>query len=143
MMRAGRWKFWPSAPGCGISSCCGEQFVFPANGYRGDYIAAIGEQLFAADGPELRRSAAEVFKDLPPDEPQGGDKDTYIDAVIARARHLIGETRAFRRVLDLALAGILGDIRDDLREFGVTFDCWFSERSLSEERLGRPGGSAS
>ena len=29
---------------------CGEQFTFPANGYRGDYIAAIGEQLFAADG---------------------------------------------------------------------------------------------
>jgi arginyl-tRNA synthetase len=110
---------------------CGERFPFPANGYRGDYIVAIGEQLFAAEGGSLRHGAAEIFKDLPPDEPQGGDKDVYIDAVIARARLLIGDVM-FRRVLDLALSGILGDIREDLQEFGVTFDCWFSERSLSE-----------
>jgi arginyl-tRNA synthetase len=110
---------------------CGERFTFPANGYRGDYIAAIGEQLFAAEGSALRHGAAELFKDLPPDEPQGGDKDIYIDALIGRARALIGDV-ALRRVLDLALAGILGDIREDLAEFGVTFDCWFSERSLSD-----------
>jgi len=111
---------------------CGERFAFPANGYRGDYIVAIGEQLFASEGPGLRHGAAEVFKDLPPDEPMGGDKDGYIDALIARARLLVGDA-AFRRVLDLALAGILSDIRADLEEFGVTFDCWFSERRLSDD----------
>jgi arginyl-tRNA synthetase len=111
---------------------CGERFPFPANGYRGDYIVAIGEQLFAAQGEALRHGAADIFKDLPPDEPQGGDKDVYIDAVIGRARSLISDA-AFGRVLDLALAGILGDIREDLREFGVTFDCWFSERSLNDD----------
>jgi arginyl-tRNA synthetase len=110
---------------------CGERFAFPANGYRGEYIVAIARQLFAAEGTALRHGAAEVFKDLPADEPQGGDKDVYIDALIARARRLLGDA-AFRRVLDLALAGILSDIREDLREFGVTFDCWFSERSLSD-----------
>jgi arginyl-tRNA synthetase len=111
---------------------CGERFAFPANGYRGDYIVAIGEQLFASEGPGLRHGAGEIFKDLPPDEPMGGDKDVYIDALIARARLLIGDA-AFRRVLDLALAGILSDIRADLEEFGVTFDCWFSERRLSDD----------
>ncbi|HEY4971608.1 MAG TPA: arginine--tRNA ligase, partial [Steroidobacteraceae bacterium] len=111
---------------------CGERVAFPANGYRGDYIAAIGERLFAAEGLGLRHGAAEIFKNLPPDEPQGGDKDAHIDALIARTRGLIGEA-AFRRVLDLALGEILGDIREDLREFGVTFDCWFSERSLSDD----------
>ena len=110
---------------------CGERFAFPANGYRGEYIAAIGRQLAAAEGQGLRHGAAEVFKGLPPDEPQGGDKDIYIDAVIARARRLIGDA-AFRSVLDLALSGILSDIRNDLAEFGVTFDCWFSEHSLSD-----------
>jgi arginyl-tRNA synthetase len=111
---------------------CGEKFSFPANGYRGEYIAAIADKLFAARGAALRRSAAEVFEDLPPDEPQGGDKDLYIDAVIARARSLIGEAE-FRAVLTLSLEDILADIRDDLREFGVNFDRWFSERSLSED----------
>ncbi|HWG70227.1 MAG TPA: arginine--tRNA ligase [Steroidobacteraceae bacterium] len=113
-------------------SRCGEHLTFPANGYRGDYIAAIGEQLFALEGESLRRGAAQVFEDLPPDEPQGGDKDVYIDALIARARQLLGDA-AFRRVLDLALAGILADIREDLAEFGVRFDRWFSERSLSDD----------
>jgi arginyl-tRNA synthetase len=110
---------------------CGERFTFPANGYRGDYIAAIGAELFDAEGTALRHDAAAVFADLPADEPQGGDKDVHIDALIARARRLIGDD-AFRRVLDLALAGILSDIREDLAEFGVTFDCWFSERSLGD-----------
>jgi arginyl-tRNA synthetase len=108
---------------------CGERFAFPANGYRGGYVIAIAEQLYSARGTALCRSADEVFEGLPPDEPQGGDKDIYIDALIARARALLGEA-TFRSVLDLALDGILGDIREDLAEFGVTFDSWFSERSL-------------
>jgi arginyl-tRNA synthetase len=110
---------------------CGEVFTFPANGYRGDYIVAIAKQLHAQVGASLRHSAAAVFEDLPLDEPAGGDKDIYIDALIVRARQLIGDT-AFRRVLDHAVDGILGDIREDLAEFGVTFESWYSERSLSD-----------
>jgi arginyl-tRNA synthetase len=111
---------------------CGERFTFPANGYRGHYIAAIADKLMAAQGSMLRHAGSEVFKDLPADEPQGGDKDIFIDALIARARALIGDA-AFRAVLRLSLDDILGDIREDLREFGVNFDRWFSERSLSED----------
>jgi arginyl-tRNA synthetase len=110
---------------------CGERFAFPANGYRGDYIIAIAQRLYDAEGTSLRRAAAELFDSLPADEPQGGDKDVYIDAIIVRARMLIGNT-AFRRVLDLGLDGILSDIREDLAEFGVTFDSWYSERALSD-----------
>jgi arginyl-tRNA synthetase len=110
---------------------CGERFSFPANGYRGEYLVAIAGELHRTAGNALRRGAAAVFDTLPLDEPQGGDKDVYIDALIVRAQQLIGEG-AFRRVLDLALSGILSDIRDDLAEFGVTFDSWYSERSLSD-----------
>jgi arginyl-tRNA synthetase len=111
---------------------CGEEFTFPANGYRGAYIVAIADQLFATEGQSLRHSAQDIFKDMPADEPQGGDKDVYIDALIARARSLIGDA-AYARVLKLALDGILGDIREDLMEFGVGFDCWFSEKSLADD----------
>jgi arginyl-tRNA synthetase len=110
---------------------CGEHFVFPANGYRGDYIVQIADALHAAEGGKLHHTAAQVFADLPQDEPEGGDKDLYIDALIVRARHLLGDA-VFRGVLDHAVAGILADIREDLEEFGVTFDSWFSERSLSD-----------
>ncbi|MDP9065867.1 MAG: arginine--tRNA ligase, partial [Pseudomonadota bacterium] len=109
----------------------GERFAFPANGYRGQYIVTIAERLRREVGASLHRSAAQVFGDLPPDAAEGGDKDRYIDAVIVRARELIG-SEAFQRVLDTALGGILEDIREDLAEFGVEFDAWASERALSD-----------
>ena len=111
--------------------CCGGKFTFPANGYRGAYIVAIADQLHREQGNALYREVGPVFDGLPADEPEGGDKDVYIDALIVRARQLIGDA-AFRHVLDLALNGILADIREDLAEFGVTFDTWYSERSLTD-----------
>ena len=110
----------------------GESFAFPANGYRGDYVVPIAEKLRAAEGDRLVHPAAEVFAALPPDEPAGGDKDRYIDAVVHRMQALLG-TAGFRRVFDLGLDDILDDIRDDLAGFGVTYDRWYSERSLSED----------
>ncbi len=110
---------------------CGESFAFPANGYRGEYVRQIAAQLHTAEGERLRHPAAEVFAALPPDEPAGGDKDRYIDAVVHRMRSLLGEGD-FRRVFDLGLADILGDIEDDLAGFGVTYDRWYSERSLAD-----------
>jgi arginyl-tRNA synthetase len=110
---------------------CGESFAFPANGYRGDYVRQIAAQLHGAEGDRLRHPSAEVFAALPPDEPAGGDKDRYIDAVVHRMRSLLGEAD-FRRVFDLGLADILGDIEQDLAEFGVTYDRWYSERSLAD-----------
>ena len=110
---------------------CGERFEFPSNGYVGDYVLPIADALFAAEGTALCRAAAEVFAGLPADEPQGGDKDVYIDALVGRAQALVGKA-AFERVLRFSLEGILADIREDLEEFRVTFDCWFSERSLGD-----------
>ena len=47
---------------------CGEQFRFPSNGYRGEYVRAIAAQLYAEQGSAYVVSAARVFADLPPDE---------------------------------------------------------------------------
>jgi arginyl-tRNA synthetase len=108
----------------------GESFAFPANGYRGGYIQPIADKLVAEAHHSLLRPAAEVFAGLPPDAPEG-DKDEYIDAVVARMRALLGEDD-YRKVHKLGLDEILADIRNDLEEFGVTHDEWFSERSLTE-----------
>jgi arginyl-tRNA synthetase len=110
---------------------CGEQFAFPANAYRGEYIREIAADLLQKVDERLLRPEGEVFGNLPPDEPEGGDKEAYIDALIARAKRLIGED-GFREVLDLGLSEILSDIEQDLGEFGVHFDRWYSERSLAE-----------
>jgi arginyl-tRNA synthetase len=109
--------------------CFGEQFPFPSNGYRGHYLHPIADKLVETAGRTLVRPAAEIFRDLPPDAP-AGDKDIYIDAVIERAKAMLGED-GFRQAFKLALDDILADIRQDLEEFGVRYDEWFSERSLA------------
>jgi len=110
---------------------CGEKFTFPANGYKGDYVREMAADLFQKVDDRFQRPEGEIFGNLPPDEPEGGDKDAYIDAVIERARDLLGAA-AFREVTDLALKEIVDDMRQDLEAFGVTFDRWYSERSLAE-----------
>ena len=108
----------------------GETLPFPENGYRGDYVRVLAAELRAALGESLRRPAAAVLDGLPADAP-GGDKEAYIDVLIARARELIG-AQGFRRVLAACLAAMLTDIREDLAEFGVWFDHWTSEREFAE-----------
>jgi arginyl-tRNA synthetase len=108
---------------------CGEKLPFPANGYKGDYVYDIGAAVHRKHGDGLRHPAAVVLAHLPPDEPQGGDKDKYVDALIARARELLGE-KNYREVFDAGLNIILADIRADLEEFGVRYDEWYSERAL-------------
>ncbi len=112
---------------------CGEQLAFPANGYKGDYVSAIARQLYDQYGRLLSRKAREVTDGLPADAlPDGsGDKEAYIDALIVRARDLLGEGD-YCKIFNLGLRTILADIRDDLAQFGVHFDNWFSERSLTE-----------
>lgn len=110
---------------------CGEAIRFPANGYRGDYIRPIAAALLGRHGQALRKPAAAVQAGLPLDEPEGGDKEQHIDALIVRARELLGDA-GFRAVFDAALADILADIQDDLAGFGIRFDRWYSERSLAD-----------
>ena len=108
---------------------CGETLPFPANGYRGDYVHGIAGELEGRRGRELQRPAAGGLADLPLDAPEG-DKEQYIDALIARMRALLG-AEEFDAVLALALSAMLGDIREDLSAFGVHFDRWYSERELA------------
>jgi arginyl-tRNA synthetase len=108
----------------------GEELPFPENGYRGDYVRPLAQQLKAAVGDGLRRPAAAVLAQLPADAP-AGDKEAYIDALIARARALLGAD-GFRQVLELSLRQMLADIREDLTEFGVVFEHWTSERAVEE-----------
>jgi arginyl-tRNA synthetase len=115
---------------------CGESLPFPANGYRGHYVRQVAARLRETHAEALRRPAAEVTAGLPTDEGAGGDRDQYVDAVIARAKALLGD--GFRTVFHAGLSQMLADIRDDLAQFGVTFDRWYSEQDLGDGRDGGP-----
>ena len=108
----------------------GEAVAFPSAGYRGEYIRDIARALDDSGFPAV--TGAELEKRLPADEPDG-DKEEYMSAVIGAAVDVLGAER-FAVIRRHALEAILDDIREDLRDFGVEYDRWFSERSLSIDK---------
>ncbi len=110
-------------------NACGETIVFPNNGYKGDYVVNIGETLLANNGSKFFKSALEIFNDLPADKPNGGDREHYIDALIKKAKKLLGSAKYYE-ILHSCLNTLLSNISDDLSNFGNNYDEWFSELSL-------------
>ena len=110
---------------------CGESTDFPDNGYRGDYIYDIARVVRAENGDKWRFNGMEVEDDLPLPLAQGGNGEVHIDALIKRARDLLGK-KGYAIFFDAALNSILNDIKDDLSDFDVRFDKWFSEQELED-----------
>lgn len=108
---------------------CGEPATFPSNGYKADYILPVASALRAKRGDALQRPVADVVRGAPPDAP-AGDKDKHVDGLIENARRLLG-TAEFDAIVLFARDAMLADIRNDLDEFRVHFDRWFSERELN------------
>jgi len=100
---------------------------FPEAGYQGDYIGDIANEIDT--NGLVAPSREDILRDLPVDTPDG-DQEAYIEALVGRAKALQGE-EDFDRVRQQSLESIRADIEDDLCEFGVVFDCWFSEQSLT------------
>ena len=109
----------------------GERVPFPEAGYKGDYIGEIAASVDKSRLPEV--SVDELCADLPADAPDG-DREEFIGALIRKASELLGEDQ-FRYVRGEAHARISADIEDDLKAFGIEFDHWFSEQSLTDEGL--------
>ena len=110
----------------------GESIVFPRNGYQGDYVHDIAKTLHEQHQQRFVVAAETVFADLPLDEQEdgSGDKEAHIDGLIEAAQTLLKADYEF--VFNAGLNEILADIRQDLQEFGVEYDEWFSEKSLTQ-----------
>ncbi len=121
----------------------GVQIPFPNAGYRGDYIVDLASEI---DTSGITVSTADAVlegltDDGPNDKPdataeeRASNKDAreaYIGALLDRALALLGDDD-FDRIRSQSLEAIRSDIEDDLAEFGVTFDKWYSEKSLTTE----------
>ena len=119
---------------------CGQSVPFPPNGYQGDYVREMGAQMRAAHGDKLARPAAQLLAGTPglPDAERADDeakaqREEHLDALIANAKTLLGEE--WHYVHNHVLTEQLEDCRDDLEEFGVHYDVWFSEKSLFDTGL--------
>ena len=101
----------------------GEAVTFPADGYRADYVRSIAEAMAGVHGTRFKRGGAGLA-----DTAQVEDPDAALDALIARTKSLLGDD--WRELHRFALEQMLADQKDDLGQFGVVYDRWFSEQSL-------------
>ena len=113
------WLRWLESQGTSV--------VFPDAGYRGEYIRDIAT---AIDSKGISKVDDDALLDSVPADAPDGDKEAHIDALIERANTLLG-VDGFNHVRQQSLESIRQDIEEDLAEFGVTFDYWFSEPSLT------------
>ena len=107
----------------------GQTVAIPDAGYKGDYIRDIAAHVDTSRLPEVRIEA--LLDGLPADAPEG-DKEVHISALVESAEKHFGPV-LFDEVRREALELIRADIEQDLAEFGVTYDCWFSETSLNAD----------
>ena len=120
---------------------CGEPVVFPTNAYQGGYVKDIASPIKKQHGDHLKTRWEHMMQGVPADavystDDQGekvlvsGDKEAHIDALIANTKANLGAN--YQIFHEAALTTILDDIKDDLADFGVRFDQWFSEKSIQD-----------
>ncbi|HYN28106.1 MAG TPA: arginine--tRNA ligase [Burkholderiales bacterium] len=108
----------------------GARLEFPANAYQGEYVSGMARQIFEAHGKHYVHPVDLLIRDLPPAD---SDPEAHLDHLIANAKRTLGPD--YNYVHDFVLTEQLGDCRNDLEEFGVTFDSWFSEKSLFDSGM--------
>lgn len=114
---------------------CGETVNVPSRAYPANYVKVCANALLEKEGRRFFHRYTDVVAGLPEDPDGEGDdikakKEAYLDAIITRVRSLLGND--YRTVQDFGLNMQLADIRETLAAFNVSFDQWFSERTLSE-----------
>ncbi len=108
----------------------GARLAFPTNAYQGHYVHQMAQQIRNAHGTRYMRDVGALFQGVPDAEQK---PEEHLDALISGAKTLLGADYAY--IHDFVLAEQLGDCRHDLLEFGVSFDHWFSEKSLYDAGL--------
>jgi arginyl-tRNA synthetase len=109
---------------------CGQSIAFPPNGYQGEYVRDMAAGIQKGHGSRYVHSAELVYENAPD---AGTDAEAHLDALIDNAKRLLGADYGY--IHDFALTEQLGDCRNDLLEFGVEFDVWYSEKSLFDAGL--------
>lgn len=106
---------------------CNKTVNFPDKIYQGEYVIDIAKKLQQQKQESLCLPDSELttlIRNVIESEEQ-------IDQLIATLKQKLG-TENYLIVFNTGLQEILADIQQDLSEFGVEYDQWYSERSLLE-----------
>lgn len=107
---------------------------FPANAYQGEYVKTMAQLIFQAHAERYVHQPGLLLDGLPADTHETAvNTDELLDQLIANAKKILGQDYAY--IHNFVLTEQLGDCRNDLMEFDVEFDTWFSEQSLFDNGL--------
>lgn len=104
---------------------CNQIIVLPEAAYQGEYITDIAREIKAKQGDKFNQKISFPEK--------MADPDAEMDAWITLAKQTLNEN--FKIFFDAGIQSILTDIKQDLEEFDVKVDQYFSESSLNEKAV--------
>lgn len=104
----------------------GAEIPFPENAYQGEYIIDIAIKLHKEHVENFFLPTENIMPLFKEEDPE-----LKIDGLIKYCIDNLGDEN-YRIVFDAGLDSILITIKNDLVDFGVEFNNWFSERSLVE-----------
>ncbi len=105
--------------------------LFPSNAYQGEYVRDMAELIYKAHGSHYVRQHEMLTSDVASERIKGeDDSEILLDQLISETKNILGQDYTY--IHNFVLTEQLGDCRNDLMEFGVVFDTWFSEQSLFE-----------
>ena len=102
-----------------------KEICFPESAYKGNYIIDIAADLKDKHANKFVTPHKDILDLLDTKE----EADIKIDKLIKHCASVLGE-KNYRLILETCLDSILSSIKNDLNEFGVEFNNWYSEYSL-------------
>ena len=102
-----------------------KEICFPESAYKGNYIIDIAADLKDKYANKFVTPHKDILDLLDTKE----EADIKIDKLIKHCSSVLGE-KNYRLILETCLDSILSSIKNDLNEFGVEFNNWYSEYSL-------------
>ena len=107
-----------------------EKIIFPDNAYQGNYITDIAISLKKKYGDKFIAANVDILNIINTKE----DEDTKIDKLINHCNSVLGEKK-YLTIFEMSLASIQSSIEEDLCNFGIEFNNWFSEYSLIKKNM--------
>ena len=107
-----------------------KEICFPESAYKGNYIIDIAADLKDKYANKFVTPHKDILDLLDTKE----EADIKIDKLIKHCASVLGE-KNYRLILETCLDSILSSIKNDLNEFGVEFNNWYSEYSLLKNNL--------
>ena len=102
-----------------------KEICFPESAYKGNYIIDIAADLKNKYANKFVTPHKDILDLLDTKE----EADIKIDKLIKHCTSVLGG-KNYRLILETCLDSILSSIKNDLNEFGVEFNNWYSEYSL-------------